>query len=149
MLCLSGCLELCLCCGSLLSGSGGRVGDTTNDVGHGTASIGAENFHGDEVGTLGNTESGTSNGTSAVRAVTVAVLIDVVRDGLAPGGTTLEVDVLDIDAGINDVHVDTLASLSRVEILGECAKGEFSAVSDTSETLQKSGQKDTSRTTGE
>ena len=43
--------------------------------------------------------------------MTISVLVDVIlRDSLAPGGVTLELNVIDVDAGVDDVNVDTLAA---------------------------------------
>jgi hypothetical protein len=58
--------------------------------------------------------------------VTVAVLVDVIlRDGLAPGGATLKLDVVDVDTGIDDVHVDTLTAGRVVLVESESSETEF------------------------
>jgi hypothetical protein len=45
-------------------------------------------------------------------AMSVAVLISVVqRDGLSPRGTALEVNVLNVGAGIDDVYINALAAV--------------------------------------
>ncbi len=68
--------------------------------------------------------------------MTVAVLVNiVVRNGLAPQSATLKVNVSNIDAGINDVDIDALASGLSKLISRECAKGELGTVGDTGKTL--------------
>lgn len=45
-------------------------------------------------------------------AVAVAILIGVtLRDGLAPLSTTLEVDVLNVGAGVNNIDINALQRL--------------------------------------
>jgi hypothetical protein len=71
-----------------------------------------------------------------VRAVTIAVLVDVVLgDGLAPACPSLKLLVLDIDTGINDVDIDTVAATLDVLVLIECTKAESLGVTDTRKTL--------------
>jgi hypothetical protein len=67
--------------------------------------------------------------------VTIAVLVDAtLRVDLAPGGAALKLDVVDVDTGIDDVHVDTFAG--RVVIAeSESSETEFRAVGDTCKTL--------------
>jgi hypothetical protein len=68
--------------------------------------------------------------------MTVAVLIHIVPwDGCPPGGTTLELFVVGVDTGIDDVNVNTLATVCIMYIARESAKGKFLPVADTSETL--------------
>jgi len=87
------------------------------------------------VGLLGNTVLLASDGTRAVSAVAVAVLVLITRrDGLAPRGTALEVDVVNVGSGVDNVDIDTLTAVGRVEVLVECAEGQAVAVRDTSET---------------
>jgi hypothetical protein len=45
--------------------------------------------------------------------------------------------VLDIDTGVNDVDIDTLATGTMIFILGEGAERELRAVADARETLKK------------
>lgn len=110
--------------------------DTGNDIGHGSTAIGAENLDGNEVCLLGDTILARSNGTGTVRTVTVAVLIFIVGwDGFPPGGATLEFFVVDVDTGIDDVNVNTLATVYIIYIAREIAEGKFAPVANTSETL--------------
>lgn len=56
-------------------------------------------------------------------AVTVSIDIQVVLgNGLAPLGTALEFVVVDMNSGIDDVDIDTLAGATVVQVLGERAK---------------------------
>jgi hypothetical protein len=60
-----------------------------------------------------------------VRTVTVAILIDIIsRDGLPPGGTTLELDMVDIDTRVNDIGVNTLPTLGVILVTREGAEGQ-------------------------
>jgi hypothetical protein len=74
-----------------------------------------------------------------VGSLTTAVLVDaILRDDLAPRGATLKLDVIDVDTGIDDVHVDTF-TVGRVVIVGSGGGGvEFRAVGDTRKTLEGS-----------
>jgi len=86
--------------------------DTLDDVGHGARAVGAEDLDGLDVGLLGNTVLLASDGTRAVSAVAVAVLVFVtLGDGLAPLGTTLEVDVVNVGAGVNNVDINALTTI--------------------------------------
>ena len=62
----------------------------------------------------------------------VSVLVNIVlRNGLAPGCATLKLDVVDVDADINNVHVNALAVLKIVLIESEGSKAETLAVRNT------------------
>ena len=75
------------------------------------------------VDSLGNTVLAGTNGTGAVGPVIVPVAADVIlRDGLSPGGTTLELDVVHVDTSIDDVDVDALATGRIVFIASECSE---------------------------
>jgi hypothetical protein len=53
-----------------------------------------------------------------VRAVAVSVLIHIVLwDGFAPRCTKLKFDVVDVDASVDNVDVDTIASYIVVFVL--------------------------------
>lgn len=66
--------------------------------------------------------------------MTVAILISITCwDGLSPGRTALEVDVLDVGASVDNVYVNALTAVGAVKIFVECAKGETVAVRDTSQ----------------
>jgi hypothetical protein len=109
--------------------------DTLDDVGHGARAVGAEDLDGVDVGLLGNTVLLASNRAGAVGAVTVAILIGItVGDGLAPVGTAFEVDVLDVCTSVDDIDVNTLATIGSIEVLVECAETQRVAVRDTGET---------------
>ena len=50
---------------------------------------------------------GGRDGTSAVSTVAVAILVDIVlRNSLAPGRAALELDVLGVDTGVDDVDIN-------------------------------------------
>jgi len=71
-----------------------------------------------------------------VGAVTVAILVDVILGNrLAPGGATLELDVGGVDAGVDDVHVNTLTAGRVVLVESESPEAEFRTVGDTCKTL--------------
>jgi hypothetical protein len=112
----------------------GGVLDTLNDVGHGAGAVGAQDLDGLDVGLLGDTVLLAGNSTRAVCSVSVAILIGIaLRDGLSPRRTTLEVDVVDVGAGVNDVDVNTLATVLGVEVLVEGAEAQAVTVGDTGE----------------
>lgn len=65
--------------------------------------------------------------------MTVVIGVGCAWDGGdTPAGTALKVDVVDVDAGVNDVDVDTLSSRIGVEVVG--AEWE-SALRDARQTL--------------
>jgi len=69
------------------------------------------------MGLLGDAVLLASNRAGAVGAMAVPILIGIaVRNGLAPFGTALEVDVLGVGAGVDDVYVDTLATVGGIEV---------------------------------
>jgi len=65
----------------------------------------------------------------------VAILVGIAaRDGLSPLGTALEVDVLNVCAGIDDVNVNTLTTVGSVQVLVVGAEAQGVAVRDTGQT---------------
>ena len=76
-----------------------------------------------------NAELVRGNGASAMCAVAVVVLVNVVlRNGLAPGGTTAERLMMNVDTGVDDIDVDILNVGNvgfPVEVLGEGAEAEL------------------------
>ena len=134
---LSGSSVLSLCSGELVSGLFSSPQNATNDVSHGTTSVGAQDLDGDEVDGLRNTVLPRTNGTGAVGPVTVSVFVDVIlRDSLAPGGATFELDVIDVDTGVDDVNVDTLAAGRVVFVESKGPKSESLTMGDTRKTLE-------------
>jgi len=130
--------------GGILSlGSGELVGglfsspqNTTDHISHGTTSVGTQDLDGNEIDSLGNTVLARTDGTGAVSSVTVAILVDVIlRDGLAPGSATLELDVMNVDAGVDDVHVNALTAGRVVLVESKGSEPKLFAVGDTRETL--------------
>ena len=68
-------------------------------------------------------------------AVAVAVLVGIaMRNGLSPFGAALEVDVLNVCAGIDDVNVNTLTTVGSVQVLVVGAEAQGVAVRDTGQT---------------
>jgi hypothetical protein len=109
--------------------------DTFNYVGHGAGAIRLEHLYGVDIGLLGHTVLLTGNGTGAVSSVSVAVLVLITsRDGLAPGGTTLEVNVVHVGASVNDIDVNALASVRGIQVLVEGTEGQSLLVRDTGKT---------------
>jgi len=45
--------------------------------------------------------------------------------------------VVDIDTSVDDVDINTLATIGVIFVLGESAEGEFGAMADACETLKK------------
>jgi hypothetical protein len=87
------------------------------------------------VGLLGDTVLLAGNSTRAVCSVSVAILIEItIGDSLAPRRTTLEVDVVDVGTGVDDVDVNALATILGVEVLVEGAEAQAVTVGDTGET---------------
>ena len=109
--------------------------NTLHDVGHGARAVGSEHLDGVDVGLLGDTVLLASNSAGAVGAVTVAILISIaVGNGLAPVGAALEVDVLVVGSGVDDVDVNTLTTVGRVEVLVPGTEAQRVAVRDTGKT---------------
>ena len=87
-----------------------------------------------------NTVLARTNGTGAVDSVIIAVILNVIlRDGLAPRGTALELGVVDVDTSVDDVHVNTLTAGRVVVVESESSETEFATVGDTGKTLGDSG----------
>jgi hypothetical protein len=73
-----------------------------------------------------------------VGAVTVVVLVDIVLgNGLAPLGATRELFVMNVDASIDNVDIDTLATERLVVVFAVSAKSQAGAVADAGETLAR------------
>jgi hypothetical protein len=106
---------------------------TADDVGHASAAVGPEDLYRDDMCTLSNTILAGGDGASAVRSMAISVFVHVVeRNGLAPRGTTLEFHMMDVNAGVNDIDVDTVASIGIVFVFGECRNGQLGTVTYTS-----------------
>jgi hypothetical protein len=103
----------------------GGVLNTLDDVGHGARAVGAEDLDGLDVSLLGDTVLLAGNSARAVCSVSVAILVCItLRDGLAPRRATLEVDVVNVGARVNDVDINTLATVLGVEVLVEGAEAQ-------------------------
>lgn len=119
----------------LLDVSLGSPLNTLHDIRHGTRAAGAQDLHAIDMGLLGNTVLLAGNGTRAVSAVAVAILVLVtLGNGLSPGGTTFKVNVINESAGVNNVSINTLATILSVQVLVEGAKGKAVTVRDTGQT---------------
>ena len=69
---------------------------------------------------LGDTVLLASDCAGAVGAVSVSILISIARwDCLAPCGTTLEVDVINVGASVNNIDVDALTAVLGIKVLVE------------------------------
>lgn len=66
--------------------------------------------------------------------IVVDILV-VLGNGLAPLGTALELVVINVDTGVNDVNINTLAAGRLILVLGEGAEAQLGAVADAGETL--------------
>jgi hypothetical protein len=109
--------------------------NTLHDIGHGARAVRAEHLDGVDVGLLGDTVLLASNSARAVSSVAVAILVSVsAGDGLAPVGAALEVDMLVVRAGVDDVNINTLTAVGRVEVLVPGTKAQRVAVRDTCKT---------------
>ncbi|KAH9825483.1 hypothetical protein Tdes44962_MAKER04185 [Teratosphaeria destructans] len=65
----------------------------------------------------------------------IAVLVGIALwDGLAPRSTAFEVDVLGVGASVNDINIDTLTAVSRVEVLVEGTEAQSITVRDAGKT---------------
>jgi hypothetical protein len=75
------------------------------------------------VSLLGNTVLLTGDSAGAVSTVSVSILVRITAgDGLAPFGTALEVNVVDVGAGVDNVDIDTLATFAVIQVLVEAAE---------------------------
>ena len=111
--------------------------NTGNDIGRGTASVGTQNLDRNEVGGLGNAVLARTNGTGAVGSVTVGVLVDVMLgDGFSPRGATLELGVVDVNADVYDVYINTLTTGRVVLVESVGVRAELLTVGDTRKALQ-------------
>jgi len=119
----------------LLEMAGGSKLDTLDNVGHGSGAVRSEDLDSIDVGLLGNTVLLTGDSTGAVSTVTVAILISIAgRNGLAPFGTTLKVNVVDVGTSVDDVGINTFTTIGRVEVLVEGTEVEGVTVGDTGKT---------------
>lgn len=107
----------------LLRVADGGPFDTFDDIGHGTGPVRPQHLDGVDVGFLGDTELLARNRTRAVSAVTVSVYVFIVGgDGLSPMCPILKVDVLSVGTSVNDIDVNTLATIGTVEVFVEGSK---------------------------
>lgn len=136
----SGTLETLLALASLSSGYLGgvllsSVLDALDDIRHSAGAVGAEDLDSVDVGLLGNTVFLAGNSARAVGTVAVAILINVtLRDSLAPVSATLEVDVLSVGACVDDIDINTLATLGSIQVFAESTEAQALAVGDTGKT---------------
>lgn len=109
--------------------------NTLDDIRHGTRARRSEDLDSVDVGLLGDTVLLANHGSGAVGSMSITILIlIVVRDGLAPVSTALEVDVVNVDTSVNGVGINALAALTGIQVLVKGAEGEAVPVGDTSET---------------
>jgi hypothetical protein len=75
------------------------------------------------------------------RTMTVSILVDVVLgDRLSPRSSALELDVVDVDASVDNVDVDALSGGLVVLVLGEGRETKSLAMRESSETLAGNGE---------
>jgi len=68
-------------------------------------------------------------------SVAIAVNIRIIlRDGLAPACSALKVNMVNVGSGINDIDVNTLATVGGIQILVICAEAKSLAVRNASKT---------------
>lgn len=116
-----------------------NIDNTCNDVTHGAAAVAAKDLDGDDVGGFGNAVLAGSDGSSAVRAVAVRILVDIVlRDSEAPASAALEFGVCNVDTRVDDVDIDALTTMRVVLVLGEGTKCQSGAVTYPCKTLKQS-----------
>ena len=106
--------------------------NTLHDIGHGAGAVGTEHLDGVDISLLGNTVLLASNSAGAVSAVAVAILVSIAAgDGLAPVGAALEVNMLDVGSSVDDINVNALTAIGRVEVLVVGTEAQGVAVRDT------------------
>lgn len=118
-----------------LTGRFGSPGDSSDDVGHGSGSSSSQNLDGNDSGLLGDTVLGRGDGTSDVGTVAVQVLVGVLGNRLSPLGAALELGVVDVDTGVDNVGVDALSTGTLVLVAVEGTERERLAVRDPRESL--------------
>ena len=71
-------------------------------------------------------------------SMAVSIFVNIVlRDGPAPGGLALELNVVDVDTGIDDVDVNTLTTSRVVLIESESSEAKSLAVEDMCKALKE------------
>lgn len=94
--------------------------NATNNIRHGAWTIRTQNLDCYRMGMLCNTILFTSNCASAVGAMAVAVLIVITSwNSFTPRSTTFEINMFNIDACINNVDFDILATVCFVFVFVE------------------------------
>jgi hypothetical protein len=98
-------------------------------VGHCSRAIRLQDFDSVDVGLLRYTIFLPSNGTRAVSAMAIIVNVLLARRySLSPVRPTLEIDMIDVGTGVNDIDIDTFAAISGVKVLVEVAKAKAVSV---------------------
>lgn len=69
--------------------------------------------------------------------MTNTIFILVVGDRHTPARATLKLNMLDIDASVDDISVNTLTTLIVIDVLVEGIKGQLGPMTCTSQALQK------------
>lgn len=104
--------------GRLAAGDGG-VGDpfnAANDAGVGTRAIAVQDLNGNDGDLLGNTIGRTTDGTSDVSAVAVAIIVVAITSEVdAPDGTAGELGVSGQDTSVDDISINA-SSVAVVDI---------------------------------
>lgn len=89
----------------------------------GTRAAGVEDLDGKQLGLLGNAVGLGADGAGNVGAVALAVGGVLVGEVLEPGGAALELGVVDVNAGVDDVGASALAGRLVVGVGGTAGLG--------------------------
>ena len=109
--------------------------NASDDITHAPTSIATQHLDCDEIARLGNAILAASDRSRTMGAVPVPILVHIVlRDGLAPFRSPLKFDVADVDAGIDDIRSNAIASRLVVQVFGEGGEVQRGSVRQTSET---------------
>ena len=86
--------------------------DTFDNIGHATTAVASKDLDSLHLGVLGNTKFLACNGTRAVSSVAVAVLVGITLwNCLAPMSSALEVDMVNIGTGVDNVGSDVITTI--------------------------------------
>ena len=109
--------------------------DTLDDIRHGTRARRSEDLDSIDVGLLGDTILLASDGSGAVGSVSIAISVFIVgRDSLSPVGTALEVNMVNADTSVDGVGINTITTISGIQVFVEGTKGEAVPMGDTGQT---------------
>lgn len=105
-----------------------------NDVGHCSRAVGPQDFDSVDVSLFGNAKCCGCGSPSAVGSVAISVNIFFTYwDSGSPECTSLEINMLSVDASIDDVNVDAFTCQVRVEVCVEGGKVQGISMTDPGE----------------